>query len=100
MGDLAERYKEAKRALFLAGLEDTTRHAAAEAELDAVVREMLDGLYECVELDEETPVRYVGVYVLNWNKVSVLTEPEVAFREVDADAILGLDATDGGEDDG
>ena len=38
-------------------------------------------LYECLEVDEETPVQYVGVYVMHWQPE--WGEPEVAVREAD-----------------
>ena len=93
MSDLAERYREAKQRFLFAPIDGKE---AAEAELDACVREMLKGLCEPLtpEEAEGLPVRWVGVYVLNWGKAY---EPEMCFREVDADAILGL--TGDGDDD-
>jgi hypothetical protein len=48
-----------------------------------LARELMT-LYRSVELDEdggtETPVQYVGVYVLNWGKRA---EPQVAFSSVE-----------------
>lgn len=58
-------------------------HAETKAEV-ARLRDERKHLYRLVKLDAEgnaaEPVRYVGVYVLRWGKVS---EPEVAFAEVE-----------------
>jgi hypothetical protein len=97
--DLAQKYADAKRKVVAAAANvgvGTPFTAAAEAELDAVVREMLRPLCEQVELREGVPVQWVGCYVLNWGK---LDQPEWGWNDVDPDAILGLTGADGGEDD-
>ena len=41
----------------------------------------MNQLYEAFDVDEETPVHYVGVYTTHWR--SEWGQPEVMFREAD-----------------